>query len=230
LVNILAEELYKRSDETVTDMKLMCGGLPVNPTGYLKYGRTWSTAGLRNEYSGKCEVLRNGVKEHVQALTEVEIVEHDFGLGELEAFPTKGGLASSFESLQGKGLVNAEYKTMRYPGHVAALRFMIEECQMSEAEFDSAIANATPVIKDDQVLMMVSINGKTNGWKVMHDDNWTAMQKATAFPAAACAALVASGEFDDKGLPTYADIPFDKMQENLAKIGDFTVLLQEVTA
>jgi len=225
LVNILGEELFRRSEETVTDMKLMCGGLPVNPTGYLKYGRTWSTEGLRNEYSGMCEVLRNGQMEHVQALTELEEVAHDFGIGALEAFPTKGGLASSLESLQSKGVVNAEYKTMRFPGHCDALRFLIEECKLNEEEFDKAIANATPEIHDDQVLMMVSVNGETHGWKVLHDENWTAMQKATAFPAASVAALVASGEFDHKIIPTYGDIPFDKMQANLDKIGDFPNLL-----
>jgi hypothetical protein len=41
------------------------------------------------------------------------------------------------------------------------------------------------------------------------------MQKATAFPAAAAASIVADGLFDELVVPTYADIPFDLFMKRL---------------
>ena len=51
--NIMSEELYRRDPDTKS-MRIRVGGLPSNPSGTLLYYRTWSMAGLINEYSGDC--------------------------------------------------------------------------------------------------------------------------------------------------------------------------------
>ena len=216
--NILAEEICRRSPGA-EGVGIRVGGLPVNPTGMLNYARTWSTDGLRNEYSGNCETIRNGQLALVLALSEVEYLTVAESSIEMEAFHTKGGLASSLNSMIGRGVKHCDYKTIRYKGHSQLLKFLIEDCKLTKEDFDKAIANACPETVEDEVFIVVFADDKKLKLKIMHDKNWTAMQKSTAFPAASVTALVAEGVFDDKIIPTYADIPFDRMMSNLDAIG-----------
>lgn len=188
LVNIVAEHMmYNLKDQgvDVTDVFMRVGGLPIDPTGFLNYKRTWSTHGLRNEYSGPCQCVKHKVLTSELALTEVERVDCFPELGILECFHTKGGLAHSYADLPKEGIVNCNYKTLRWPGHADALRFLLEQCQLSEEAFDNAIENACPATTEDQVLLMAQANSNLFTTIIKHDENWTAMQIATAFPAAA---------------------------------------------
>jgi hypothetical protein len=110
---------------------------------------------------------------------------------------------------------------MRYVKHSLLLKFLLQECKLSEEEFDRAIENACPITTEDIVLIHVGVDNKKWQYTILHDENWTAMQKATAFPAAAVASLIADGEFADKKVPEYRDVPFNKMVEKLNAIGDF---------
>lgn len=199
LVNIVAEhmayELLKAGGE-VTDVYMRVGGLPVDPIGFLNYKRTWSTHGLRNEYSGPCKCLKYKDKTTALALTEVERVECFPELGILECFHTKGGLSHSLDDLWNLGVVNCNYKTLRWPGHSDALRFLLEQCKLEEETFDKAIENACPETNEDQVLLMAQVNNELFTMIIKHDENWTAMQIATAFPAAAAAFTIVNAPED----------------------------------
>lgn len=216
-VNIMAEELYRR-DPGTKSLRMRVGGLPSRPSGALMYARTWSMAGLINEYTGDCEAIRDGQLALIEALTEIEELEIT-GRATMEAFHTKGGFASSLQSFLDKGLQHADYKTIRYPGHAKLMSFLMHECKLGHNQLVGALESACPMTREDEVIIAVMSDNTSMGYSIVHDENLTAMQKATAFPAAAVAAIVAEGQFDDKVLPTYADIPYDRMQVNLGLIG-----------
>ncbi|MGD9954124.1 MAG: saccharopine dehydrogenase NADP-binding domain-containing protein, partial [Burkholderiales bacterium] len=100
--------------ETLRDVRMRVGALPIFPSNALKYNLTWSTDGLINEYCNPCEAIVDGALREVPALEEVEEFSLD-GVG-YEAFNTSGGLGTLCETLEGR-VENLNYKTVRYPGH-----------------------------------------------------------------------------------------------------------------
>ena len=53
--------------------------------------------------------------------------------------------------------------------------------------------------------------------------DFSAMQRATAFPISSVASIMAEGHFDDLKTVAYKDIPFEKFNENLDSIGISTL-------
>src|SRR5690606_37000590 len=101
-------------------VRIKVGGLPQNPRPPLNYQVVYSMEGVLDYYTTRSLVLRDGEPVQVEALSEVE--ELDFpGVGRLEAFHTAGGLSTMAQRYRGK-LETMEYRTLRYPGHAAAMR------------------------------------------------------------------------------------------------------------
>lgn len=223
LVNIIAENLVEKKGGSARNVLMRVGGLPLQPAGALNYALTWSVEGLRNEYMGQCEVLRDGKFVTVEAVRDVESLTFP-ELGQLESFATKGGSAHSIQTMASRGVQNCEYRTMRFPGHAKLISFLIHDCKLDAASFDKAIRNACSQTTNDQVLIAVDVDDDLVRIRVVSDDNWTAMQKATAFPTAAIASLIAKKEMPRKPRLDYMDIPVAKMEENMQKIGGLPVI------
>jgi lysine 6-dehydrogenase len=98
-------------------------GLPQQPTPPWNYKLGFSIEGLTNEYYGECVFIRDGKTTLVPALEELETVEFPPPVGTLEAFTTAGGITSAARTFAGK-LRTLQNKTMRYPGHFAALKLI----------------------------------------------------------------------------------------------------------
>lgn len=235
-VNILAEEGCKRVHGPVDSVKMMVGGLPAIPTNPpLNYAVTWSIDGLINEYRDDCEVLVNGEVEIVQGMEGIEKVE--FGLmpdEELEAFYTSGGAAHTIQTMKQRGVKNCSYKTIRYKGHRDAVRFLIRNADLSDECLEAVFKQGCCTSTGDIVLIKSEVMSGDLKWKkeiiVGYDNNFSAMQKSTAFSISSVAALMAEGHFDDRKvqnrggdikLPVvlnYKDVPYDKFVENLRKL------------
>ena len=194
------------------------GGLPVNPKGTLKYGMTFNPQGLFNEYRENCIVLKNGGKIIVEPLVDVEEIHFD-ELGQLEAFNTSGGIANLLDSMLERGVKDCNYKTIRFPGHVELIRFMLFECRMDLGTFSKAIENSCGYISDDQVLIQITVKHGNKTWekksRILYDENFTAMQKTTGFGAAAVAAILGSGAMDGKRYANYVDVPPEDFRRNM---------------
>src|SRR5215210_7590321 len=108
MVNILAAEGIRRLDQA-EEVKVYVGGLPQQPEPPLNY------------YTTPSWVLRGGKPQQVDALSELEAVDFPQPVGTLEAFHTGGGISTLPFAYEGKIDV-MEYKTLRYPGHVAIMR------------------------------------------------------------------------------------------------------------
>ena len=70
-ISILAHAMAAKFD-TLRDVQMRVGALPVYPTNALKYNLTWSTDGLINEYCNPCEAIIDGKLHETLALEEVE--------------------------------------------------------------------------------------------------------------------------------------------------------------
>src|SRR5207244_1940946 len=120
MVNMLASEGIRRVGEADT-VKIFVGGLPQHPEPPLNYQIVYSLEGALDYYTTPSWVLREGKPTRVDALSELESVTFPPPVGELEAFHTGGGISTLPWAYQGK-VRTMEYKTLRYPGHIAIMR------------------------------------------------------------------------------------------------------------
>src|SRR2546423_3456077 len=116
-----------RGFESLRDVRMRVGALPIFPSNALKYNLTWSTDGLINEYCNPCEAIVDGALHEVPALEEIE----EFSLDGVayEAFNTSGGLGTLCETLAGR-VENLNYKTVRYPGHRDIVKMLIRDLRL----------------------------------------------------------------------------------------------------
>lgn len=199
LVNALAALGLSRL-EGPRSAKLLCGGLPAHPKPPYGYHATFSLAGLLSEYRDVCFAVREGKVVTVDALGDCERVRWDETL-ELEAFATSGGSGTAPWVWEGR-VDRYEYKTLRFPGHRAAIQALLaahppERCERALGE---ALLGPPDT---DQVFLRVEVTGLLDGrptrWIAeLHEHHdpltgFSAMQRTTAFPAAIAAIEMARG-------------------------------------
>lgn len=148
--------------ETCRSCRMRVGALPQHPTGLMGYSFNWSPEGVVNEYLNDCEVLEDGEIKWVSPMEWVEKIM--IGGMELEAFTTSGGLGTMCETYKGR-VPNMDYKTMRYPGHVALMNFFFHELLMRDRrkEAGEILVNAKPPVNDDVVYVHVAAEGMIEG-------------------------------------------------------------------
>jgi len=235
-VNILAEQGCREIYDNVTDVEMMVGGLPsylrsnLNP---LRYGVTWSVDGLINEYRDDCLVLEDGKIKTVKGMDGLEQIETE-SLGKLEAFYTSGGASHSIHSMKTRGVKNCSYKTLRYIGHGAMVKFLIRDCALDDETLEKIFLNGCGIAEEDEVIIYAKVKAGDKTWKkerlIQSDCDFSAMQKATAFPISSVAAIMAEGKMEgdkeqhrdhwiqyNKSL-SYADIPSDLFNDNLNEL------------
>lgn len=160
-ISIVAHHLSKKFS-TLQEVKMRVGALPAFPTNSLKYNLTWSVDGLINEYCQPCEAIRDG--EIIEVLP-LEGMEH-FSLDgtEYEAFNTSGGLGTLCETLQGR-VQTLDYKTVRYPGHCAIMKMLLQELGMKSDQetLKSILRKSIPMTMQDVVLVFVTVSGMLDG-------------------------------------------------------------------
>ena len=100
LIGRLGAYLVQQFDPgTLRQLKLRVGALPQHPTGQLGYAVNWSPEGLIRQYTTVCDVLVNGQRHQVPALSNPEILR--IGGVTYEAFTTSGGLGTMAETYEG---------------------------------------------------------------------------------------------------------------------------------
>jgi saccharopine dehydrogenase-like NADP-dependent oxidoreductase len=160
-IGIVAQHLAKGFD-TLHDVKMRVGALPAFPTNGLKYNLTWSVDGLVNEYCHPCEAIRDG---QALELLPLEGLEH-FSLDgtEYEAFNTSGGLGTLCSTLAGR-VRTLDYKSVRYPGHHAAMKLLLEDLQLKHDQelLKAMLKKSVPATMQDVVLVFVTVSGEKNG-------------------------------------------------------------------
>jgi lysine 6-dehydrogenase len=242
MVNILSAEGIRRLDE-VERVKIFVGGLPQKPEPPLNYMVVYSLEGALDYYTTPSWVLRNGKRTQVDALSELESVEFPAPLGVLEAFHTGGGISTMPFEYEGRIPV-MEYKTLRYPGHVAVMHPIRELglLGMEPVEADGVqvrprsvfIAATAPKLSrpgaKDLVALRVDVTGKKGGkpagtrWQMVdrfdEKRGVTAMMRATGYSLAITGLMQVDGRIARKGafVPDEG-VPAKPYVEELAKRG-----------
>ncbi len=124
MVNVIAQHGIDQFEQ-VERVQLFVGGLPQVPEPPLGYQIAYSIEGMIDYYTTPSLVVRDGVPQEVNALSELETVHFPEPLGDLEAFHTAGGLSTMVYRYAGK-IASMEYKTLRYPGHARIMEAVRE--------------------------------------------------------------------------------------------------------
>ncbi|MCA2997917.1 MAG: saccharopine dehydrogenase NADP-binding domain-containing protein [Rhodocyclaceae bacterium] len=225
-ISVAGYELAKKFD-TLRDVNMRVGALPIYPTNALKYNLTWSTDGLINEYLNPCEAIIDGKLRETPPMEELEHFSLD-GL-DYEAFNTSGGLGTLCETLEGK-VQNLNYKTVRYPGHCEIMKILLNDLGLGKRRelLKDVMETAIPMTYQDVVLVFVSVSGQREGRlaqesfakkiyaKKVGGKLLSAIQLTTASGICTMVDLLAKGELKGRGfvrqetvsLPQFLANPF----------------------
>ena len=218
--------------KTVDEIHIRVGGLPQNPKPPLDYQLVFSVEGLINEYIERARIIRGGKIVEVDSMTEVESLEFPPPFGTMEAFQTSGGTSTLPETFLGR-VRELDYKTIRYRGHCARFKTMIDLGLCSSEEVNGVVPRKLlgellvrhlPHDEPDVVLVRVEVKGdggRTLRYDIIdrHDPatGLSAMMRTTAFPASIVALMMARGQTTAKGaLPQERCIPPDLFMQELA--------------
>ena len=239
LVNVLCMRALEPFDRPVA-VRIRVGDVPTEPTEPFNYRLAHAAEKLIEDYTQPVAVLRDGRVEYVEPLSGLEAVEVD-GLGTFEAFHAAGGLPTLARALEGR-LDRLDVKTLRYPGHAAQWRFLLD---LGLAERQSLDVRTHLTYRDvlvrrmrqrlggaykDAVLVRVEVEGDVGGDAKRlvcelvdrYDEaaGLSAMQRCTGFPAATVAALLATRQLPGGGVaPPEQLVPFDLFFDALAERG-----------
>lgn len=223
-ITIVAADLIKDFDE-LQDVKMRVGALPKYPHNALNYNMTWSTDGVINEYIEPCEAIIDGVKREVPAMEELEQLSIDGVV--YEAFNTSGGLGTLPETLDGK-VRNLNYRTMRYPGHAAIMRVLLNDLGLRHRRevLKDILEGALPTTLQDVVIIFVTATGFKNGRllqktyanKVYSEEINGVVRSAIQITTAAgiCAVLdmLADGQLPRRGFVKQEEVPLPAFLAN----------------
>ena len=202
--------------DTAEEVRIYDGGLPQHPRPPWNYALLFNVEGLTNEYAGNATFLRNGKIVQVPALTEVELLDVP-PIGRLEAAVTTGGLSTMPWTYTGK-LRTLELKTLRYPGHWAAIRAFADLGLFSTARVAVAGKKIVPrevfhalfapqleaADQRDVAVSRAVVRGEKGGRRAEavvelldrfdEETGFTAMERTTGWHAAIVAEMIARGE------------------------------------
>lgn len=239
MVNIIAAEGIRRVGDAES-VKIFVGGLPQRPEPPLNYQIVYSLEGALDYYTTPSWVLRDGRPERVEALSELELVEFPSPVGTLEAFHTGGGISTMPWAYRGK-VRTMEYKTLRYPGHVAIMRpirelglLSLDPIQVRGMEIvprDAFIAAVSPRLTKpdgrDLVALRVEVvgrNGRRVAWQLLdrYDEasGISAMMRATGYSLAITGVMQVDGRIKSAGVYTPDEaVPFQPYVDELERRG-----------
>jgi len=247
MVNIIAAEGIRQVGDA-DSVKIFVGGLPQHPEPPLNYQIVYSLEGALDYYTTPSWVLREGRPLQVDALSELEAVEFPSPVGTLEAFHTGGGISTMPWAYRGK-VRTMEYKTLRYPGHVAIMRpirelglLALEPVKVKGTEIvprDAFIATVSPLLSKaggrDLVALRVEVVGKSGrraAWQLLdYFDAATgisAMMRTTGYSLAITGVMQVDGRVTSAGVYTPDEaVPFHAYVDELKRRG---VEIRAVTA
>lgn len=221
MINILSGYGVGKLDKTES-IKLFVGGIPVRPEPPLEYNHVFSMEGVFDHYTDPALIMRDGIKQEIESLTEVERV-HFEKFGPMEAFHTSGG--TSTLSISYPHLNTLEYKTVRYPGHAEKFKLLVD-LNLTRMDYEVDVNGEKinprevllkvldPIVelgeKDDAVLLRVEVSGLKNGAPTTYsyemttykdrETQVTAMARATANTISVVAQMIGNGSISKRGV------------------------------
>jgi saccharopine dehydrogenase-like NADP-dependent oxidoreductase len=212
----------------VEDVTIRVGGLPVRRERPFEYAIVFSASDVIEEYTRPARIVEDGRVVVKPALSDVETIEVA-GVGTLEAFLTDG-LRTLLATIPARSM---KEKTLRYPGHAAAMRalrdsgfFDPDPIEISGAAVapralsEKLLGRAWTLGENDEEVTYLSVevggadaSGLARRYFFELLDRTaqgvTSMARTTGFPCAAVAAMLARGEYRDPGVRPLEMLPRD---------------------
>jgi lysine 6-dehydrogenase len=204
----------------VESFECLVGGLPVERTWPFQYKAPFSPADVLEEYTRPARLVENGTVVTRPALSESEFVEFE-RIGTLEAFNTDG-LRTLIETMK---IPFMKEKTLRYPGHVDAIRLLRDSGFLDTEFMDVPDGRVRPIAVTARLLfskwnlregepeftvMRITLRGEEGGKSkrilyhlLDHSDpthKVSSMARTTGYACTAAARLVLEGKFKEKGI------------------------------
>jgi lysine 6-dehydrogenase len=221
-------------------VRIYVGGLPQKPRPPLSYKLVFNIEGLIDLYVSRACVLREGQITQLEPLTELEEVDFPAPVGRCEACITSGGVSTCPWTFQDQ-LLRYEEKTVRYPGHFAKIKTLMDLGLLSAEPiaiggvtvtprelFGKVVAPRIDFPKDrDLLVLRVSCTGERDGQPcaVVYDlldfheekTGFSAMERTTGFSAAIVASLLAQGKARKGAIPLETALSSDAFVAELAR-------------
>jgi saccharopine dehydrogenase-like NADP-dependent oxidoreductase len=178
------------------EINIQVGGFAADPKKPYGYVITWSPEDLLDEYLRPARIIRDGKVVEVPALSGLEIVKIP-GVGDVEAFFTDGLRTLLSEANPPVGvprIKNMTEKTMRWPGHVEAVKPLIATGTLVKELTEKCREGA------DLVVFRVQVDGDVVTMVNRARDGMSAMARTTALTCAAFARWVAAGKMQFTGV------------------------------
>ena len=239
MVNVIAAEGLRRVADA-DSVIIYVGGLPRHPEPPLNYQIVYSLEGALDYYTTPSWVLRDGKPTRVDALSELESLSFPPPVGELEAFHTGGGISTMPWAYEGR-VRTMEYKTLRYPGHMAIMRPIRElglldltPIKVKGKEIvprDAFIAIVSPKLNKPQgrdlVALRVDVHGRNGAhvaWELLdyYDEarGISAMMRTTGYSLSITGLMQGDGRISGRGVQTPDEaVPFAAYLDELRKRG-----------
>jgi len=196
---------------------ILVGGIPQRPRPPFGYGLVFSVVGLLREYTEDARVFRKGRMLKVKPFSTVESVEFPPPVGTLEAFCTDG-LASLVYTME--GMRELDEKTLRWPGHVAAMNLLLEsgffspekvklgEGEVSPLEVAYAVLEKKLSEGDPEDMTLMRVEAKGPEGRISYDlidrydkaNGITSMGRTTGFTCSIVTQMVGAGEIKGAGV------------------------------
>ena len=206
-------------DETES-ATILVGGLPVIREWPYEYKIAWSPKDVIEEYIRPARLIECGKIVEKPALSDLELVDLP-QIGTLEAFNTDG-LRSLLYTIK---IPSMKEKTLRYPGYAEKMRMLRETGFFSDTPIEVGGAKVKPIDltakllfpkweleegEEELTVMRVIVQGKKERKRLCYtydlldyydkNEKATSMSRATGFPCAIMARLVAQGELQYSGV------------------------------
>jgi len=207
--------MMKEFDE-VDEVLMRVGALPKYTTNEMSYYLSWSTNGLINEYCNSADAIYEGEKVKVMPLEGMEklIIEGK----SYEAFNTSGGCATMCDTYEGK-VKNLTYKTIRYPGHQAHMKFLFSDLHLKKNRdvLENLFDKEVPRTTNDVVLFFVKVIGKIDGIlqektyckKIQGEGDFSAIQLTTASGVCSVLEMYLNNQIKTTGFVSQESINWD---------------------
>jgi lysine 6-dehydrogenase len=198
------------------------GGVPLEPAPPLNYRIVFAVESVLDAYERPALIIEDGSPTEVPPLSGVEPIRFPAPFGEMECFYTDGlnSLLLTMRERIGRELAE---KTIRYPGHAAAIG-TLKACGLFSRE--AIDVGDEPVVprrmleqlldarlrlgkEHDATLLRVMVEGMRGGSPLTHtfelvdrydpERRVTSMGKTTSFPASIAGQLIADGTIERRG-------------------------------
>lgn len=141
-----------------SDLTIRVGVLPRLRVDRLGYGVSWNLDSAIDEYAHPAAAIRDGNIVQIAPMEQHETLTLD-GMS-LEAFTTSGGVGD-LSTFQGHGIKNLTFKTLRYPGHLDYMQFLLNDMNLRNRRdlLRSMLGTSLTSISDDVVIICITAKG-----------------------------------------------------------------------